>query len=82
MNNPQQGGAPDERQRVLNKHKDRAKKMMRRGKDGQPADQQQGDPNLKAGYRPGQRPNQPSGAQGQQGGSQGNSDQQQPARGR
>lgn len=34
MNSPQQAGAPDERQGVLNKHKDRAKKMIRRGKDG------------------------------------------------
>lgn len=66
MNSPQQTGAPDDRQGVLNKHKDRAKKMIRRGKDGQPADQQQGDPNLQAGYRPGQRPNQQPAPQGQQ----------------
>jgi len=66
MNSPQQGAAPNDRQGVLNKHKDRAKKMMRRGKDGQPVGQEQGDPNLQAGYRPGQRPNQRSMPQGQQ----------------
>jgi len=71
MNNPQQGGTPDDRQRVLSKHKNRAKQMVRRGKDGQLADQQQGDSNLKAGYRPGQRPSQQGAPQGQQGPAQG-----------
>jgi hypothetical protein len=81
MNSPQQGAAPNDRQGVLNKHKDRAKKMMRRGKDNQPVGQEQGDPNLKAGYRPGQRPNRPPGAQGQQGGNRGRFGQQQPNQG-